>query len=1425
MRLRVLVVSLLLAACVVPIALRATPSAAFTPPPETGWALVSNQNAGCYNDQVVIAKPLDNGAFVRNLGKPGAINGRLNEAKPFDRNTKVVALWGQQPLSTGYDGGVGIYDLRSNQWTSWFPLPADWGAGSEGSGLAHSVTVLDDANPDTDDDIAVAQTGTIGTSGQWGWVVVFRRTGQGTAEMKDKEPLLGVHGVEWDRARTELFGIGDNGIKRFAYTRGDGKIATIETWDLTDAGGTNGGHDLRRRRASGTGVVGEFFITTNSQTYTFDPKIPATSTTSKAIKVFPSSGGLGGGIKSMDERFDGVVEYSNGNGNFNFVGSNPKAPTGFCMKEYKVRWLYDLDKPVWRDDADQNTTPAQPFLWEHHVVTGGTPIVQSNQLWVGRGAAPTDDTPAKAASKVTAAYNEGKVPFIKFYHWGDSGQPTMANVLSATPTQWDSWDQYASAIADAIGDRQATVVIEPEWDVNPNAPCNATYRTHLRSVLRKFETLAENALVINGVGFWDRGVGSWDATTGTNKLSTKYHCMTDSLDSEGPLAPLFDAHGMILHLVSKDPACTLRHETHPDHDTQPYYGAGFTYTSADSFMQNVGPNELSRLKSIFKSQTAYITDLLVTRCGWGTTGQTNLYTTLVNQLTTLYSTHGLRGVAFRDDHQKADPSEMYLGYRNENEADYWLNPSALQLIETGRQQMHDYLASIGGAAPDPEFVMSASGPATVTAGGSATFRVSVQNTKGSLTNGGVTFEIYDPNGAQKGHKPWSGVNIPNGGRWEQEYTWTAPATPTGSYRLKIGVFDSAWQQLEWNDNAGSITVGGTEPSFTATASASPATLAPDATTTVTANVTNTGAALSNATVSIQVFRPSGAINNEKPFAGQSFTAGQTKPYQMTWTAPSTAGTYKIGVVVTGADSTPTYYSRQDLGTITVTSSKFTSATTVSRSTVTPGGTTTVSTTITNTGTTALVNGIVDIEFYDPAGDKTRVFWEGVSLAVGEQRVFSTPWTAPASPTGTYAVKVGVFTTGWAQTLHWEGNAAAITVAQLEFALVASAPAKVMPGGPVPIQVDVTATGATIDNVIVDVEVYDPAGQRVPGAQMFWSGQTLTHDVTSSYSWNWTAPATLATYTVKVGVFPANWGPRHAWNDNADKVVVAWPSHTMTADVSASTVAPGGTVTITAAYTNNGGSMTNGIVDLEVYGPAGGPPVPQHYWTGQSIDSGYAKTYSYTWTAPATPGTYTVKLGVFSSDWSKQWGWNNGAATISVGSTFQPSFRVGSGANTWWFEVYTSSDVTSVDVIADSGRIYMNLPKKPWGAFAGQPPSQVPAGQPVQFIARRSSDGATGASSSFAWLNASPTTQPGWAGNVVRGANSSTTWVEATAASTATGVDVKVGTGSFTALTYSATSGKWGRAMSVPAGSDVVFRARRADGAYAYSTFLYNWPNP
>ena len=70
------------------------------------------------------------------------------------------------------------------------------------------------------------------------------------------------------------------------------------------------------------------------------------------------------------------------------------------------------------------------------------------------------------------------------------------------------------------------------------------------------------------------------------------------------------------------------------------------------------------------------------------------------------------------------------------------------------------------------------------------------------------------------------------------------------------------------------------------------------------------------------------------------------------------------------------------------------------------------------------------------------------------------------------------------------------------------------------------------------------------------------------------------------------------------------------------------------------------MDVEVYNAAG-TKVGQQFWQAQSFTSRQKRTYSWNWVTPKTPGTYTVKVGVFGPNWSPLYFWNNTANTITV----------------------------------------------------------------------------------------------------------------------------------------------------------------------------------
>lgn len=176
-------------------------------------------------------------------------------------------------------------------------------------------------------------------------------------------------------------------------------------------------------------------------------------------------------------------------------------------------------------------------------------------------------------------------------------------------------------------------------------------------------------------------------------------------------------------------------------------------------------------------------------------------------------------------------------------------------------------------------------------------------------------------------------------------------------------------------------------------------------------------------------------------------------------------------------------------------------------------------------------------------------------------------------------------------------------------------------------------------------------------------------------------------------------------------------------------------------------------------------------------------------------------------------------TGCTSTAFNTTYTLGSGMNPWWIEVYTTTEVDRVDVIFNGGEHYFPLVRQSSTRWGASPPYAMAPGQWLRFVARRA-DGASAASTDFQWQVGQPqNTVPGWCTAWTLGAKNEW-WVEVDVATEATSVEVKVQNGTFTALDRMSST-KWGKSVHAPPGSDVVFRAYKADGARAYSPF-YVW---
>jgi hypothetical protein len=237
----------------------------------------------------------------------------------------------------------------------------------------------------------------------------------------------------------------------------------------------------------------------------------------------------------------------------------------------------------------------------------------------------------------------------------------------------------------------------------------------------------------------------------------------------------------------------------------------------------------------------------------------------------------------------------------------------------------------------------------------------------------------------------------------------------------------------------------------------------------------------------------------------------------------------------------------------------------------------------------------------------------------------------------------------------------------------ASPNPVTPGTTTAITTSVTNTGTAASGIIIDMEIYDAAGNKVnqgtQSGQQYTPGQSFAAGETRTFQWFWTVPATQPTgaYTVKIGVFADHWSQLYAWNNNAMTLsiqrggaVVAFSVGSITANPVS--FAPGGTTTITAQVTNTGTAAASGInVLIELRDPLGNAFAGnQQGMGGQAFGPGETKTYSFAWhsAAGSAQGTYSASVGVFNQSWATMYAWKTNGQAFTVGTAAQPTFAVG-----------------------------------------------------------------------------------------------------------------------------------------------------------------------
>jgi hypothetical protein len=166
----------------------------------------------------------------------------------------------------------------------------------------------------------------------------------------------------------------------------------------------------------------------------------------------------------------------------------------------------------------------------------------------------------------------------------------------------------------------------------------------------------------------------------------------------------------------------------------------------------------------------------------------------------------------------------------------------------------------------------------------------------------------------------------------------------------------------------------------------------------------------------------------------------------------------------------------------------------------------------------------------------------------------------------------------------------------------AAPATASPGQTVALSTSVKSS-ATANNMIIDLELYTSAGQKV--GQSYYQGQNFTSGQTRPYSYSYKIPSGTASgrYTLMVGVFTAGWSSDVYWNSSA------------------------ASFTVTSGSTGSTGPAPAGLPGTFFIGLAVAPSSQQESWvSGSGVP--WAMCYQY------------ISSGVLpSQSWVTTWGTN------------------------------------------------------------------------------------------------------------------------------------------------------------------------------------------
>lgn len=385
--------------------------------------------------------------------------------------------------------------------------------------------------------------------------------------------------------------------------------------------------------------------------------------------------------------------------------------------------------------------------------------------------------------------------------------------------------------------------------------------------------------------------------------------------------------------------------------------------------------------------------------------------------------------------------------------------------------------------------------------------------------------------------------------------------------------------------------------------------------------------------------PAPAIVGNASYNFSSWSDGGTQTH--TFAMPTTSASYDV-TYQAGPSAAPA----------------ITSAVTLDHTSYAPGAI--VNGTLTISSNTSLGGVIVDAELWNGA-QKIGQFFTTANIIAGQELTLTHTDTATSTP-GNYTIKIGIFKGDWSTLYSWNDNAATLVIGSStttppsppqNFVIGATASStNPAAGSSFAINALVNAP-QNLNNVIVDTEIWGSGGKVLQNV----INTNLTAGVVYQTPWTITAPGAGA-YTIKVGVFAGDWSSLFSWNDaaltfttsDASTTPPPPPATSVTSSVTANPAAPSAGTAL-ALTTSIQSSQPLGMAHIDTEMWKDGVKVAQSF-TSQYIASGNTTTVWNT-TAPQN-GVYTMKVGIFSPDWSHVYHWNDNALSLTIGNSTPPS---------------------------------------------------------------------------------------------------------------------------------------------------------------------------